>query len=177
LQQAIARKRDLKGSYKAKLSLEKLIVEHERKSLHLNILHKKLKKIKSDLNDLGSEIYEKSGTYHLCIPVSTMPPQANTNQGSSNSRTHLEFMVKEMVWMQEDFEREHKKKTFDAKKNVRMCRKELVERRLKKEKLLKDQKMELRRKANTMSKMVGLFWKSVDKIVRHNHSVLFDRKC
>ena len=49
-----------------------------------------------------------------------------------------------------------------------MCRKELVERRLKKEKLLKDQ---------TMSKMVGLFWKSVDKIVRHNHSVLFDRKC
>lgn len=74
MQQAIARKRDLKGSYKAKLSLEKLIVEHERKSLHLNILHKKLKKIKSDLNDLGSEIYEKSGTYHLCIPVSTMPP-------------------------------------------------------------------------------------------------------
>lgn len=85
-------------------------------------------------------------------------------------------MVKEMVWMQEDFEREHKKKAFDAKKNVRMCRKELAERHLKKEKLLKDQKMELRRKANGMSKMVSLFWKSVDKIVRHNHSVLFDRK-
>jgi hypothetical protein len=34
----------------------------------------------------------------------------------------------------------------------------------------------LRRKANAMSKMVGLFWKSVDKIVRHNHGIAFDRK-
>jgi len=77
LQQAIARKRDLKGSYKAKLSLEKLIVEHERKRLHLNILNKKLNKIKSDLDDLGSEIYEKSGTYYLYTPTST--PQASSN--------------------------------------------------------------------------------------------------
>jgi|LauGreDrversion4_2_1035121.scaffolds.fasta_scaffold31973_2 hypothetical protein len=84
-------------------------------------------------------------------------------------------MVKEMIWMQQDFEREHKKKTFDAKKNARMCRRELAERKVKQEKLLKDQKIELRRKANTLSKMVGLFWKSVDKIVRHNHNVSYDR--
>lgn len=43
-----------------------------------------------------------------------------------------------MKWMQEDFEREHKKKAYDAKKNVRGCRKELVERIVKKEKNLKD---------------------------------------
>jgi hypothetical protein len=34
-QQALQRKRELKGSYKARLSLDKLIVEHERKKLHL----------------------------------------------------------------------------------------------------------------------------------------------
>lgn len=43
-----------------------------------------------------------------------------------------------MHWMQEDFEREHKKKTYDAKKNARTCRKELAERKVKKEKQLKD---------------------------------------
>lgn len=41
--------------------------------------------------------------------------------------------------MKEDFEREHKKKAFDAKKNSRMCRKELSERQIRNEKLLKDQ--------------------------------------
>ena len=41
LQQAIARKRDLKGSYKAKLSLEKLIIEHERKKIVLQLLRAK----------------------------------------------------------------------------------------------------------------------------------------
>ncbi len=78
--------------------------------------------------------------------------------------------------MKEDFEREHKKKTFDAKKNSRMCRKELSERQIRNEKLLKDQQVEVRRKAINISRMVQNFWKSVDKIVRHNYGILFDRK-
>ena len=78
--------------------------------------------------------------------------------------------------MQEDFEREHKKKTYDAKKNARTCRKELAERKIKKEKQLKDQQAELRRKANSISKMVGVFWKSVEKIVRHNYTVQIEQK-
>jgi hypothetical protein len=36
-----------------------------------------------------------------------------------------------MIWMQEDFERERKKKQHDAKKQVRMCKKELQERQVK----------------------------------------------
>lgn len=36
--------------------------------------------------------------------------------------------------MQEDFDRERKKKQGDAKKQIRMCRKELSERQIKKEK-------------------------------------------
>ena len=41
--------------------------------------------------------------------------------------------------MQEDFDRERKKKQYDAKKGVRMCRKELAEKKIKKEKQIKDQ--------------------------------------
>lgn len=78
--------------------------------------------------------------------------------------------------MQEDFERERKKKQGDAKKQVRMCRKELSERHIKKEKQLKDQKHELKRKANNMSKMVQLFWRSVEKIIKHNYGVQFEKK-
>jgi hypothetical protein len=56
--------------------------------------------------------------------------------------------------MYEDFDREHKKKVYDAKKCARMCRKELAERIVKKERQLKDQQVELKRKANTVAKMV-----------------------
>jgi len=76
--------------------------------------------------------------------------------------------------MQEDFDREHKKKVYDAKKNVRMCRKDQAERRIKKEKLLKDQQAEVRRRANNISKMVQIFWKSVEKITRHNYTITIE---
>ena len=78
--------------------------------------------------------------------------------------------------MQEDFERERKKKQADAKKQIRMCRKELSERQLKKVKQAKEQKADLKRKANNMSKMVQLFWRSVDKIIKHNYGVQFEKK-
>ena len=48
--------------------------------------------------------------------------------------------------------------------------------KIKKEKQLKDQQAELRRKANSISKMVGVFWKSVEKIVRHNYTVQIEQK-
>ena len=57
-----------------------------------------------------------------------------------------------------------------------MCKKQIHEKKLKKEKELKDQKIELRRKANNISKMVGLFWKSVEKVVKHNYNVLYEKK-
>ncbi len=31
-------------------------------------------------------------------------------------KTHMDFLMKEMLWMAEDFEREHKKKVTDSKK-------------------------------------------------------------
>ena len=78
--------------------------------------------------------------------------------------------------MQEDFQRERKKKQFDAKKQARACRKEIQEKQLKKLKSLKDQRVELRKKANNISKIVMLYWKSVEKVVRHNYQVQVDKK-
>ena len=56
----------------------------------------------------------------------------------AQSKSHHQYLIKEMLWMQEDFDRERKKKQGDAKKQVRMCRKELSERLIKKEKQEKD---------------------------------------
>lgn len=175
LQMALARKRELKGSYKAKLSLEKLIVEHERKKLHISLLRKKLESYEFMLKEIGSDIVQRDADGQIKI----LPQKVEQLVQSTTSQTkkgHLDFLFKEMIWMKEDFEREHKKKLYDAKKNVRLCRKQLGERQIKNEKLLKDQQIELRRKANNINKMVQNFWKSVDKIVRHNYGVLFDRK-
>jgi hypothetical protein len=51
----LARKRDIKGSYKAKLSLEKLIIEHERKLVHVKNLQTKYDRAKNELEEIGSE--------------------------------------------------------------------------------------------------------------------------
>ena len=128
---ALARKRELKGSYKAKLSLEKLIIEHERKKIVLQLLRAKYDKIKSELEEIGSDFcLRNTAEIKGSLPQKVYEAQST----SSASKTHLEFLFKEMNWMQEDFEREHKKKVYDAKKSVRMCRKELAERLIKKDK-------------------------------------------
>jgi hypothetical protein len=54
-QQALQRKRELKGSYKARLSLDKLIVEHERKKLHLMKLTSKRADTLKELEKIGSD--------------------------------------------------------------------------------------------------------------------------
>ena len=89
LQLALARKRDLKGSYKAKLSLEKLIIEHERKKLHVRNLQSKYDKVKFELEEIGSDFLVK-------VNPEQKLPQKETG---SASRTHLEFLYKEMNWM------------------------------------------------------------------------------
>lgn len=78
--------------------------------------------------------------------------------------------------MAEDFERETKKKVGDAKKQVRACKKQLQEKKLKTEKDIKDMKHEVRKKAVNMSKMVQQFWRSVEKVVKHNYNVLYEKK-
>ncbi len=49
--------------------------------------------------------------------------------------------------MSEDFERETKKKVSDSKKNVRACRKQIHEKKLKKEREAKNIKHEVKKRA------------------------------
>jgi hypothetical protein len=37
-------------------------------------------------------------------------------------------------------------------------------------------KGEVRKKANNMAKMITLYWKSVEKIVKHNYNVVYEKK-
>jgi hypothetical protein len=37
-------------------------------------------------------------------------------------------------------------------------------------------KVELKKKAKNMSNMVQNFWKSVEKVVKHNYNVLYEKK-
>lgn len=46
-----------------------------------------------------------------------------STQHVPQQKYHWDFLVKEMKWMAEDFERETKKKVGDSKKQVRACRK------------------------------------------------------
>lgn len=85
----MARKRDIKGSYKAKLSLEKLIIEHERKLVHVQNLQAKYDKVKAELEEIGSDFLMKTNS-EVKLPQ---------KESGSASRTHLEFLFKEMHWM------------------------------------------------------------------------------
>lgn len=38
-------------------------------------------------------------------------------------KIHTDYLLSEMEWMAEDFDREHKKKMTDLKKQVKMCKK------------------------------------------------------
>ena len=78
--------------------------------------------------------------------------------------------------MAEDFERKTKKKVGDAKKNVRVCMKQLHEKKLKKEREAKDLKHEVKKRAQSTSRMIQHYWKSVEKVVKHNYNVLYEKK-
>ncbi len=78
--------------------------------------------------------------------------------------------------MSEDFERETKKKLGDSKKHVRACKKQLHEKKLNKERQQKDIKHEVKKRAQNMSRMVQQFWKSVEKVVKHNYNIVYEKK-
>ena len=44
------------------------------------------------------------------------------------------------------------------------------------EKLVREQKIELKRKSKFMSNIVQMYWKSCEKIVKHNYNVDYEKK-
>ena len=79
----------------------------------------------------GETRYASEIPSELVGPVSSIAG-LSVAQLNLQDKVHHDYLIKEMLWMQEDFERERKKKQGDAKKQIRMCRKELSERLIKK---------------------------------------------
>ena len=95
---------------------------------------------------------------------------------SGSGKTHWDFLLKEMAWMADDFDKETKKKVGDAKKMVRNTKKHLHEKQMAQEKQVREIKIDLKRKSKYMSSIVQMYWKSCEKIVRHNYNVEYERK-
>jgi hypothetical protein len=94
----------------------------------------------------------------------------------TQGKTHWDFLLKEMVWMADDFDKEQKKKCGDAKKFARNSKKNKHEKQVLQEKAVREQKVELKRKSKFMSNIVQMYWKSCEKIVKHNYNVDYERK-
>lgn len=78
--------------------------------------------------------------------------------------------------MADDFDKETKKKSSDSKRIVRVCKKHLMEKQQAHERMIREQKIELKRKSKYMSNIVQLYWKSCEKILRHNYNVEYEKK-
>ncbi len=91
-------------------------------------------------------------------------------------KTHWDLLLREMEWMAKDFEREKKTKTGNARKLCRANSKYLGERQIVSERYERQKKQEVKRNASLISRMVQQYWKSMDKIVRHNYAVVYERK-
>lgn len=93
-----------------------------------------------------------------------------------SGKCHWDFLLKEMAWMADDFEKESKKKNSEAKKLSKTCKKHQAEKQVAKERQAREVKVELKRKSKFMGQIVQAYWKSCEKIVRHNYNVDYEKK-
>lgn len=78
--------------------------------------------------------------------------------------------------MADDFDKESKKKHTDSKKMVRLCKKHIHEKKMNQEKQQREIKQDLKRRSKFMNNIVQLYWKSCEKIVKHNYNVDYEKK-
>ncbi len=100
------------------------------------------------------------------LPAATEEPQ----------KAHWDYLLKEMEWMAKDFDRERKAKSANAKKLVRANAKYLSERVVVAERNERHKKQEAKKNAGMVAKMMQQYWKSIDKIVKHNYQVVYEHK-
>ena len=166
------RRRDIKTNYKAKLPLDKLEIEHEKKKAQVkeflekrNGIMEKIKSlwerigIKNNINiDFDISFLTTSDDPKIEIPTAIENPMTFKDQTEefrkNQGKTHWDFLMKEMGWMADDFEKESKKKQGDAKKMARNARKHIHEKEIAQEKAIREQKVELKRKSKFMCNIV-----------------------
>jgi hypothetical protein len=169
------RKRDIKANYKAKLPLEKLVIEHEKKKTQLRELLEKRTALAEKIRALWDRIGQRKG-FSIELDtnlVEVMAEHTNTDRIQikeeadddffedqtevllkNQPKTHWDYLIKEMNWMADDFDKESKKKHSDAKKMIKQCKKHISEKQAAQEKLKREIKQDLKRKSKFMSNIV-----------------------
>jgi len=143
------RKRDIKANYKAKLPLEKLIAEHEKKKGQLKELLEKRTNLASKISALWDRIGQRKG-FSIELDTSLAEVMAEhagkddqkiaiAEEGEdffddqtdlllkNQNKSHWDYLMKELEWMADDFDKESKKKHADAKKMTKQCKKHINE--------------------------------------------------
>jgi hypothetical protein len=78
--------------------------------------------------------------------------------------------------MADDFQKEQKKNITDSKKVVRNCKKHIHEKQVQIEKQQREIKHDLKRRSKFMNNIVQMYWKSCEKIVKHNYNVEYEKR-
>ena len=110
----MTRKRDNKGSLKHKLSLDKLMVEYERKKAQLRMVKAKQAALEADFVQLNGGSSSPNSDSIKPLSLLTAPVVDKKSKEYLAKQVHSDFLAQEMVWMCGDFDREAKKKKHDS---------------------------------------------------------------
>ena len=91
-------------------------------------------------------------------------------------KAHWDYLLEEMAWLAEDFDRERKWKKTAAKKFARVIMKYHSDKDSQVEKAEKENQLRLKKIASTISKEVRLFWSSVEKLVEFKIQTKLEEK-
>jgi len=90
--------------------------------------------------------------------------------------THWDFLLKEMLWMSEDFGQEKKRHQGRAKKLVKAVETYFRQAEARKARAQKDELARLRRRAAQLGRSVKLFWSKINKVVGYKQKIMLDEQ-
>jgi len=88
------------------------------------------------------------------------------------NKTHWDYLLDEMKWMSNDFDRERKMKRKFASDMAKGTKKHLDTRHLEVEKNIKRQEQDLKRRNLMMARSVNNYWKKIEKLTKHNYNLM-----
>jgi len=88
------------------------------------------------------------------------------------NKTHWDYLLDEMKWMANDFERERKMKKKFAVDMAKGTKKHLDTRHLEVGKNIKRQEQDLKRRTLLMARSVNNYWKKIEKLTKYNYNIM-----
>ncbi len=88
------------------------------------------------------------------------------------NKTHWDYVLDEMKWMSNDFDREKKMKKKFASDMAKGSKKHLDNRHLDVEKNIKRQEQDLKRRNLNMARSVNNYWKKIEKLTKYNYNIM-----